>query len=284
MLHFDGKWRFDSPGPIAIGVRSEFRDLINRIVVQGDRKVLLERFKRHFATAAGSPYYTSSDTGWAETDLDTLFALAGDNAPMFIEAFYNACADLGERYPEMGLPEVVRINRVLVENEAGYQIVPPNLISTRDHVVIPVPERTPSLGEQAQEIIHASLQESERLMAEGRLRLAVQEILWLLETVSTAFRGVSTQDGSITGSYFNKIVGDLRAIERGRTLDQVLRWVVALHGYLSAPTGGGVRHGIDLREGVVVDVGEARLYCNLIRSYITFLITEHERLVERGAV
>lgn len=121
-------------------------------------------------------------------------------------------------------------------------------------------------------------------MAEGRLRLAVQEILWLLETVSTAFRGVSTQDGSITGSYFNKIVGDLRAIERGRTLDQVLRWVVALHGYLSAPTGGGVRHGIDLREGVVVDVGEARLYCNLIRSYITFLITEHERLVERGAV
>jgi len=46
----------------------------------------------------------------------------------------------------------------------------------------------------------------------------------------------------------------------------------------SSPTGGGVRHGADLKAGLVMQENEARLYCNLIRSYITFLLAEHERL------
>ena len=40
----------------------------------------------------------------------------------------------------------------------------------------------------------------------------------------------------------------------------------------------GVRHGIDLNDGLELGINEARLYCNLIRSYLTFLISEHERL------
>lgn len=31
MLQFDGKWRFDSPGPIEPAAQKGFRDLINRI-------------------------------------------------------------------------------------------------------------------------------------------------------------------------------------------------------------------------------------------------------------
>jgi len=58
---------------------------------------------------------------------------------------------------------------------------------------------------------------------------------------------------------------------------------MTLHGYLSSPTGGGVRHGVDLREGLALQIDEARLYCNLIRSYLTFLIAEHERLARRVA-
>ena len=54
--------------------------------------------------------------------------------------------------------------------------------------------------------------------------------------------------------------------------------MMQLHGYLSSPTGGGVRHGVDLNEGMEFGITEARLYCNLIRSYLTFLIAEHERL------
>jgi hypothetical protein len=41
------------------------------------------------------------------------------------------------------------------------------------------------------------------------------------------------------------------------------------------------RHGVDLKEGLALGIDEARLYCNLIRSYLMFLIAEHER-VSRG--
>ena len=44
------------------------------------------------------------------------------------------------------------------------------------------------------------------------------------------------------------------------------------------PKHSGVRHGTDLKVGIAIEMGEARLFCNLIRSYIHFLITEHERL------
>lgn len=42
MLQFDGKWRFDSPGPIEPAAQEGFHDLINRISGQGQRKVILE--------------------------------------------------------------------------------------------------------------------------------------------------------------------------------------------------------------------------------------------------
>lgn len=51
-----------------------------------------------------------------------------------------------------------------------------------------------------------------------------------------------------------------------------------MHGYLSSPKGGGVRHGIDLNEGVQLDLHEARLFCNLTRSYISFLLAEYKAI------
>lgn len=81
----------------------------------------------------------------------------------------------------------------------------------------------------------------------------------------------------MTGRYFNEIVRELQTAGRGTAQEQILKWMKTLHGYLSSPTGGGVRHGIDLKEGVAIEPHEARFYCNLIRSYITFLIEEHER-------
>ena len=58
----------------------------------------------------------------------------------------------------------------------------------------------------------------------------------------------------------------------------MLDGVTSVHGYLSSPTGGGVRHGLDLSKGVELGPNEARLFCNLIRSYLSFLLAEHERL------
>lgn len=127
-------------------------------------------------------------------------------------------------------------------------------------------------------MIHTSLQQAERLLHEGRGRQAVQESLWLLETVSTAFQGLSVADATIQGKYFNKIAEELRRHSPGTVLNQVLGWIGALHGFLSSPTGGGVRHGADLRAGLDVRDEDARLYCNLIRSYIGFLLVEYDRI------
>ena len=43
-----------------------------------------------------------------------------------------------------------------------------------------------------------------------------------------------------------------------------------------------MRHGSDLMAGLVLSMSDARLYCNLMRSYISFLLDEHERLSKGG--
>lgn len=257
---------------------SQFSALIGKIAAQADRQTILEHFKDHFAGAAGTTSSWSSSVSWAETDLDGHMRQAAVNGPLFIEAFYDACEALRKTYPEVAIPDLGRINRVLAEHEAGYEIRPPELLSRAPEAPIVAPERVVSLDEQAQDIIQKSLKDSEELLSEGRHRQAVQEILWLLETVSTAFQGLNTAAGTIQGNYFNKIAEDLRKRQKGTTLDQVLAWITTLHGYLSSPTGGGIRHGADLKAGIAIQPNEARLFCNLIRSYISYLIAEHERM------
>lgn len=282
MLQFDGSWRFESPGPIEPAVIKRFRELIDRISGQGHRKSVFEHFKSSFASAAGVSCFPSSDTSWASTDLDSKMDEASANSPLFIEAFYNGCETLKAANSGMQLPDISHLNRILAEAGAGFQIDPPNLVATRAHIPIAVPAQPPSLDAQATLMIDRALQASERALADGNGRQAVQEVLWLLETISTAFRNSDVLDGSIQGRYFNKIIGELRQRGRGHQ-DQILQWMMTLHGYLSSPTGGGVRHGVDLKEGLALGIDEARLYCNLIRSYLTFLIAEHERLSRHAA-
>ena len=277
MLDFEGKWRLETPGPVADDAGWEFNLLIERICGQGNRKNLLEHFKYHFAPAAGAQYYPSSNESWATSDLDELVSKAFENAPLFIEAFYEACCELEKNHPEMELPSVTRINQILSNASMGFRIDPPRLIATRSHVPISVPNEVSSLDTKAKNIIRNALDASEKALNEGNGRQAVQEVLWLLETFSTAFRNDKILDGSIHGRYFNKIIDELK--NRGEDHQkQIFKWMMALHGYLSSPTGGGVRHGVDLNEGREFGIAEAHLYCNLIRSYLTFLIAEHERL------
>lgn len=281
MLQFDGRWRFDSPGPIEPAAVGAFRDLINRISGQAQRKAMLEHFKTRFSAAAGNPHWPSSNERFASEDLARAMSEAAGNAPLFIEAFWTACEDLKNRHPEMTVPDAGRINRILSEADAGYQLDPPMLVATRAHIPIAVPASPPSLDIQARTLIEESLHTSERALADGQGRQAVQEVLWLLETISTAFRSPDVLDGTIQGRYFNKIIAELRQRGRGHQ-EQILHWMMTLHGYLSSPTGGGVRHGVDFKEGLALGMEEARLYCNLIRSYLTFLMAEHERLTKRG--
>lgn len=283
MLKFNADWRFKSPGEIPETAESEFMNLIGRIATQaGDRKEILELFKHHFAKADGSVAYISSSESWAESDLRADMGRAVKNAPLFIEAFYDACEALREKHPALSVPSLGHVNDLLAKHGVEYQIRPPDLVATMGSVPIQLPTNVLSLDEQAQQRIQEALSESDKLLSEGRDRAAVQEVLWLLETISTAFRGLSLEIGTIEGKYFNKILGELRTYHRGSAFEQIIRWIETLHGFLSSPTGGGVRHGSDLREGVALQPGEARLYCNLIRSYIMFLLGEHERLSKGG--
>ena len=84
------------------------------------------------------------------------------------------------------VPDVPSINHILAKHSVGYELQPPDLISRNLKAIIPVQDRPPSLDDEAHEIIRLSLNQAEENLALGRGRQAVQEILWLLETVSTS--------------------------------------------------------------------------------------------------
>ena len=280
-LMFPGDWRIEPPPDgryyhaalpqDAIGACIE---LIEKIRTSTGRWGILEHFKRAFG--AGS---SSSSEDWAYTDLWTVAEEAARNAPLFIECLYDGCEELRKDSPGWFVPEARHINGVLTKHNVGYRIDPPNLVPLElTGGTIEVEKPSPRFAEQASAVLAKSVARSEELLVSGHPREAVQEILWLLETVSTAFKGLETHSGRVDGKYFNKIVSDLRKLHRGTTLDQVLGWIATMHGYLSSPGGGGVRHGIDLDKIIDLDANEAKLFCNLTRSYISFLIVEHDSL------
>lgn len=282
MLNFPTSWRFEPPGEAlpsaAIG---DFAELISRMATQGDRWDIVEHFKAFFSRAAGIPFYRSSSSSWADSDLDSAMTSAARNAPLFIEAFYDACQDLHRENPIFGVASAGRINRILGERCAGFEIRSPDLIYVGNSAAITAPQIPPSFDEQAQALVQRSLQQSEQLLLEGRYRQAVGEILWLLETVSTAFRGLDSGLGTVQEKYFNKIAQELRRQHKGQALEHILNWMTTLHGFLSSPTGGGVRHGTDIRDAAEMPSGDAHLYCNLIRSYVGYLMAEHDRMTRR---
>lgn len=275
-LKFKDSWRFDSPGKVPPDVVWGFLQLIRKISTQGIRKTYFEHFKGFFVRAMGETHYSSTNESWAETDLITNMQSASENGPLFIEAFYDACEAL--KLEGKAVPGLEKLNRVLAESNSGYEISPPNLNATGIQKVIKQPPLPRTLSEEAQNEINLSFDEAEKLLAEGRYRQAVQENLWLLETVVTIFDGQKIGENTVQGRYFNKIIPELRKNQKGQTLEQALRWIKTLHGFLSSPTGGGVRHGTDLKKGINLQPEEARLFCNLIRSYISFLISEHSRI------
>jgi len=276
MLEFESAWRYESPGAISPEiVEAVFSQVIARTAIQGSRQDLYELFKRCFAPAAGRGESRSSNEGWAASDLRSSMESAAENAALFIEALHDGLEEISRRQSS-GSPPWAYVNGVLAPS--GYAIEPPRLVVAKGRAPVPVPQRVPSLAELANERIQRSLNESEKLLNAGKYRPTVQEILWLLETVSTAFAGSEHDDGTVTGKYFNKIVGDLKRLHRGRVLAQVVSWMENLHGYLSSPTGGAIRHGGVLSDTFELSEGDARLFCDLTRSYLSYLLHQYEQL------
>ena len=278
MLEFKGDWRYDSPGGVPSEVISSFRRYFEMICVQGQRKAILELFKRYFAVAAGVEYYQSSSESWASTDLDRFMSEAAVNAPLLIEAFYGICEFLEHSYPEITLSGVRRINEILSDTSSGYCIDPPRLVATNEitpEFVLEKPAPTTFLNTIT--ILEYKLQCSEKALGEGNVRQAESEALWALETISTVFRDEHILDGKVRSNYFNHIIRDLKQCESESSHQtRILDWMMNLYGYLLSPTGGGVRHGVDLKEGVEFEIDEARLFCDLIRNYSTYLISKYK--------
>jgi hypothetical protein len=288
MLKFEGRWRFSPPADgqwynqtIPNAAVEEFFQLVMKVTTQGDAWAILEHFKAYFCPVAGTSYTGSSSMSWAESDLHTSMRRAAENAPLFLEAFHDACDSLRQRDEQYYVPDSAMLNTVCAKHQIGYEIQPPHLILLETQPgLIAVPQQPPTLAETAVTLFQESLSRAGELLQEGRGREAVQETLWLLESVTTAFKGIEAGTNKIQGKYFNQIIGELRQWSQGTTLERVLDWITSLHGYLSSPTGGGIRHGLDLNDGTAISQNEARLFCNLVRSYLAFLLAEHERLVK----
>jgi hypothetical protein len=128
MLIYNGAWRFTPPATIGDGAVSDCLQLISQIASQGEQQDVLEHFKIYFAKAAGSTASPSSSASWAESDLRRDMYGAAKNAPLFIEALYDACQAVPTRFPSFAIPDEAAINRILFDNGVGFQIQPPRLL------------------------------------------------------------------------------------------------------------------------------------------------------------
>lgn len=282
-LKFENSWRFRTPGTLPLPAVHDFETLLHRVVAQGPKFSMLEHFKRFFAGASGTAATRSSSVDWAISDLQTAMRGAADNAALFIAAFYDACEAAQAARPDIMVPPEDVLNHLLREHAAGYTLRGDTLLAGEGQPMVTAVPPAPSLAESAQQLIRVSLAQADTFLDQDKPRQAVQEVMWLLETVSTAFQGVASDNGAtIQGKYFNTIVADLRRNGKGKTIERVAEWITALHGYLSSPTGGGVRHGTHIVYGDQPDAAEGRLFCNLARSYIGYLLAEHARLTKRG--
>ena len=131
MLRFNGAWRVRPPTDsewltqaIPGGAVEAFRSLINQVATQGDRQNILEHFKGGFSAAAGLPHSRSSSVGWAESDLEEYMGQAARNAPLFIEAFFDACKTLQVGIEDYYAPDAELINAVCLEHHQSKSLCP----------------------------------------------------------------------------------------------------------------------------------------------------------------
>jgi hypothetical protein len=286
MLNFNPAWRLNPPaddelhhGEIPWQAVEDFSQLIRAIAVGDFRRDIWEHFKRGFSGPARREFWRSTNAGFAEQDGLAYMQEAARNPPMFLEALYDCWTSLQQQRPQQIPPILDNINRLLAAHQIGYRVNPPTLeILGEAPALVEVAIPPATMAERARDVIRASLNSAAGHLENGDDRAAVMESLWLLDSITTLFSGMNLPQGQVNGNYFNTIVTDLRRLEVGGALPHALRWMETMYGYLSAPRGGQIRHGMHLSDDIQLNRNEARLYCNLIRSYIEYLLGEHERL------
>ncbi len=284
MLTYNIRWRVQPPADgrytnsrVPDEAVEAFYQLASHSAPAARREDVLWKVKAAFAAAVGQRVIRSSNLDFARHDARDFMNRAAERPPQFLEAYQAVCAELAVEHGQDGVPDVNLINQVCVENNLGYRIDGAQLV-LREEADVEVVEVAPRrLLDEARDEVRQSLQHSTDLLNDGRGREAVQEVLWLLETISTAFQGARIEGQVVRGNYFNQIVTSMRRAADGRILARVLEWLENVHGFLSAPGGGGVRHGANLNLDAL-EIHEATLFVNLVRSFVNYLLSEYERL------
>lgn len=133
-LRFPGSWRFQPPtgGPLhTVDIPNQaikaFLEVIQRTATQGDTQDFLEHFKGYFCSANGSVHVRSSTAGWAISDLSGEMETSAGNAPLFLEAFFDACESIRLWPGNLFAPTATLINDLCQRFEIGYELAPPEL-------------------------------------------------------------------------------------------------------------------------------------------------------------
>lgn len=137
-------WRYGSPGSMPLAAVNAFNSLIHTIAGQSESSwSIFELFKAKFSGGRS----TSSSESWAISDLHTGMMAAASNAPAFISAFWDGCAQVQTEHAEVGLPDADVVNQILYEHKVPYEVRPPALVARHPQtpIVVQAPEK--SLGD-----------------------------------------------------------------------------------------------------------------------------------------
>lgn len=121
--------------PLPNAAVQDFLLLARRIDSGINRQYVFEVFKRAFCRVSGEPYYSSSNAGWAESDLSATANKAAENAPGFIQAFVDTCEDL--KNDGSIVPDYTLVNHLLNQHHVPFRIESGELVVSSDFVAPP---------------------------------------------------------------------------------------------------------------------------------------------------
>jgi len=128
MLNFNPIWRLQPPadddlhhGIIPQVAIEEFARLIRAIAIGPSRQPTWERFKRKFSAVSGRDFWASTSAHYAEIDGLDRMSDAVNNAPLFIEAFYDGWMEHQTANPIQIPPIVDSVNGIFSRFGIGYQ-------------------------------------------------------------------------------------------------------------------------------------------------------------------
>lgn len=122
-LKYPPEWKFDGfVHKMPIEAHREFVKLIGSMVRGTDSaREVYEEFKEAFGWSG-----PSTDTGWAETDMNTAMRGEMDNAVLYVVSFYAGMKAVEER--RIDVPPVKKLNQILSDHDVPLIIEPPHLL------------------------------------------------------------------------------------------------------------------------------------------------------------